>query len=327
MNLLPKTSRIFSASLLVGLFALPVLAVEDNSLPEYVPVTGIAGNLSSVGSDTLANLMIRWSDSFRRFYPNVIIQIQAAGSATATPALTERTANVGPVSRELRDSEIEAFENRYGYRPTAVPVALDALAIYVHKDNPIPGLTIKQIDAIFSANQRCGGTTSFSEWGQLGLPDPWPSRNIQLFGRNSVSGTYGYFKEEVLCRGDFRNNVNEQPGSASVVQAVGTSINAIGYSGMGYRTAGVRAVPVGREGQDFVEANAANAVSGSYPLSRFLYIYLNKPPNDDLPLLEKEFLKLILSEQGQQLVKRDGYVPLPAEVVRIARQALGLDRS
>ena len=325
MILLLKTSRIILTSLLLVLFAVPVLAAEESRFPEYVPVTGIAGNLTSVGSDTLANLMIRWSDAFRRFYPNVIVQIQAAGSGTATPALTERTANVGPVSRELRDSEIAAFENRYGYRPTAVPVALDALAIYVHKDNPISGLTIEQLDAIFSANQRCGSLGSFSDWGQLGLPDPWLHRNIQLFGRNSVSGTYGYFKTEVLCWGDFRKNVNEQPGSASVVQAVGTSINAIGYSSIGYRTAGVRAVPIGREGQGFIEANAANAASGSYPLSRFLYIYLNKPPNADLPPLEKEFLKLILSEKGQHLVKSDGYVPLPVEVVRLGRESLGLD--
>jgi len=313
--------------LLAGLPGYSAYAAQESSdLPSYAPVSGISGNLSSVGSDTLANLMILWSDEFKRFYPNVNVQIQASGSSTAPPALTERTANVGPVSRELKDNEIEAFETRYGYKPTAVPVAIDALAVFVHKDNPIAGLSMNAVDAIFSLNQRCSNTPSFVEWGQLGLRGSWDRRNIQLFGRNSVSGTYGYFKEEVLCSGDFKNNVNEQPGSASVVQSVGTSINAIGYSGMGNRTSSVRAVPLAPGASaEFVAATAENVVAGRYPLARFLYIYINKEPNRELPPLEREFLKLILSQSGQQVVLRDGYVPLPANIVELARRSLGLD--
>ncbi len=316
-----------SALVVAGLLGYCAYAAQASAdLPRYTPVRGITGNLSSVGSDTLANLMILWSDEFKRFYPNVNVQIQASGSSTAPPALTERTANVGPVSRELKDNEIEAFETRYGYKPTAVPVAIDALAVFVHKDNPIAGLSMNAVDAIFSLNQRCSNTPSFVEWGQLGLPGSWGRRNIQLFGRNSVSGTYGYFKEEVLCSGDFKNNVNEQPGSASVVQSVGTSINAIGYSGMGNRTSSVRAVPLAAGASDeFVAATAENVVAGRYPLARFLYIYINKEPNRELPPLEREFLKLILSEAGQQVVLRDGYVPLPANIVELARRSLGLD--
>ena len=321
--------RQLTSSIILGLFILhaaELLAADSEfTIPDYQPVRGISGNLSSVGSDTLANLMILWGEEFKRVYPNVNIQIQAAGSSTAPPALTERTANIGPVSREMKDNEIEAFESRYGYKPTAVPVAIDALAVYVHIDNPLPGLTLAQVDAIFSSNQRCGFRQSIQTWGDLSLPGPWQRRNIQLFGRNSVSGTYGYFKEVALCGGDFKNNVNEQPGSASVVQAVGASINGIGYSGIGYLTSSVRPVPLARNaGLPFVEVSAENALAGSYPLARFLYIYINKEPNRELPPLEEEFLKLILSTAGQSVVERDGYIPLPARVVEVARRNLGL---
>ncbi len=313
----------------LGFFVLigtETLAAEsDTVIPDYAPVRGISGNLSSVGSDTLANLMILWGEEFKRVYPNVNIQIQAAGSSTAPPALTERTANIGPVSREMKDNEIEAFESRYGYKPTAVPVAIDALAVYVHIDNPLEGLTLAQVDAIFSSNQRCGLRQSIETWGDLLLPEPWQRRNIQLFGRNSVSGTYGYFKEVALCGGDFKNNVNEQPGSASVVQSVGASINGIGYSGIGYLTSSVRALPLARNADSpFIEVTAENALLGSYPLARFLYVYINKEPNRELPPLEEEFLKLILSTAGQAVVERDGYIPLPARVVEVARRNLGL---
>jgi|TARA_B110000977_G_scaffold60055_1_gene81559 phosphate transport system substrate-binding protein len=269
--------------------------------------------------------MTLWAEDFKRVYPNVNIQIQAAGSSTAPPALTERTANIGPMSREMKDNEIEAFESRYGYKPTAVPVAIDALAVYVHKDNPIEGLSLPQVDAVFSSNQRCGFATDVVNWGQLGLSGPWQQRGMQLFGRNSVSGTYGYFKEAALCDGDFKNNVNEQPGSASVVQSVSTSINGIGYSGIGYRTSSVRAVPIARtEGGDFFEATPENSVAGNYPLARFLYVYINKAPNTPLPPLEREFLKLVLSQSGQNVVLKDGYIPLPARVVEGTLRNLGI---
>jgi phosphate transport system substrate-binding protein len=260
----------------------------DPALPDYERVGGVAGNLSSVGSDTLANLMTLWAEEFNRFYPNVNIQIQAAGSSTAPPALTERTSNFGPMSREMRDNEIEAFESRYGYRPTAIPVAIDALAVFVHKDNPLEGLTIAQVDAIFSSTLRCGGSAPVTTWGQVDLTGPWERRDIQLFGRNSVSGTYGYFKETALCEGDFKNNVNEQPGSASVVQSVSTSVNAVGYSGIGYRTSSVKTVPLALdETSEYYDATPVNAVSGNYPLARFLWVYVNKAPNEPLAPLER----------------------------------------
>jgi phosphate transport system substrate-binding protein len=287
----------------------------DAALPDYSRASGVSGNLSSVGSDTLANLMTLWAEEFKREYPNVNIQIQAAGSSTAPPALTEGTSNLGPMSRKMKDKEIEAFEKRYGYKPTPIRVAIDALAVFAHKDNPIKGMTIPQVDAVFSSTRKCGAADDITSWGQLGLDGAWKTRSIQLYGRNSVSGTYGYFKKKALCKGDYKNNVNEQPGSASVVQSVSSSLNGIGYSGIGYMTSGVRAVPLAKaEGEDLVEATPENAISGKYPLARFLYIYVNKHPNKPLPPLEREFLKMVLAKSGQTVVVKDGYIPLPAKV-------------
>jgi len=296
----------------------------DPKLAQYAKSSGVSGNLSSVGSDTLANLMTLWGEEFKRLYPNVNIQIQAAGSSTAPPALTEGTSNIGPMSRKMKDKEIEAFESRYGYKPTAVPVAIDALAVFVHKDNPLKGMTIEQVDAIFSSTRKCGAGSSIDTWGGVGMSGAWQSRDVQLFGRNSVSGTYGYFKGQALCKGDFKNTVNEQPGSAAVVQAVATSINGIGYSGIGYQTSSVRALPLSKRGGDFIEATPENAVSGNYPLARFLYVYVNKAPNKALSPLEREFIKMVMSKQGQEVVVKDGYIPLPSKVAEKTLKALGI---
>lgn len=293
----------------------PLAAAEDPELPAYERVSGISGNLSSTGSDTLANLMTLWTEAFKKAYPNVNIQVQAAGSSTAPPALTEGTSNFGPMSRQMKDMEIESFEARYGYKPTAVRVAIDALAVYVHKDNPIDALSLPQVDAIFSVTRRCGGTADVSRWGELGLTGSWNDRPVQLYGRNSVSGTYGYFKQVALCSGDFKNTVNEQPGSASVVQSVASSLNGIGYSGIGYITAGVKAVAISEEdGGEAIPAESEFVISGDYPLSRYLYIYVNKRPDSPLPPLEQEFLKLVLSRDGQEIVSKDGYIPVSARI-------------
>ena len=295
----------------------------DAALPDYSKASGVAGNLSSVGSDTLANLMTLWAENYKKLYPNVNIQIQAAGSSTAPPALTEGTSNIGPMSRTMKDEEIQAFEKKYGYKPTAIPVAIDALAVFVHKDNPIKGLDMNQVDAMFSTTRTCGAAASIDNWGQAGLTGAWATRNLQLFGRNSVSGTYGYFKEHALCKGDFKSNVNEQPGSASVVQSVSTSINAVGYSGIGYVTSSVKAVPLAKKfSKDYVEPTPENAISGKYPLSRYLYVYVNKAPNKPLQPLEKEFVKMVLSKSGQEVVVKDGFIPLPKAVAEKALKLL-----
>lgn len=299
-------------------------ATVDPKLPDYSKASGISGNISSIGSDTLNNLMTLWAEAFKKQYPNVNIQIQGAGSSTAPPALEQGTANFGPMSRAMKGNEIQAFEKKYGYKPTAVPVAVDALAIFVHKDNPVKGMSMPMVDAIFSSTRKCGFEKAVNNWGDAGLSGAWAKRDLQLYGRNSVSGTYGYFKEHALCKGDFKTGVNEQPGSASVVQSVATSINGIGYSGIGYKTSGVRTVPLKGSDGEFYDANEKNALSGKYPLARFLYVYVNKAPNKPLSPLEAEFLRMVLSKQGQQVVEKDGYIPMPSSEVKKIRAKLGL---
>jgi len=311
-----KLMNLSARLLLVAAVFTPALANDkvDPTLPDYAVASGVDGNINSVGSDTLANLMTLWAEEFKRLYPNVNIQIQAAGSSTAPPALTEGTSNFGPMSRAMKGEEIAAFEAKYGYKPTQIKVAIDALAVFVNKDNPIKGLNLAQVDAIFSATRKCGYSEDLTTWGQLGLTGQLAGSPIQLYGRNSVSGTYGYFKEVALCKGDFRNSVNEQPGSASVVQGVTKSINGIGYSGIGYKTSGIRALPLAKDGENYIEATAENAVSGKYPLGRFLYVYVNKAPNKPLPPLESEFIRMILSKAGQIVVVKDGYIPISSTV-------------
>jgi len=288
----------------------------DEKLPVYQAVSGVSGNLSSIGSDTLANLMTLWAEAFRRIYPSVNIQVQAAGSSTAPPALIRGASNFAPMSRLMKKREVQDFEQRYGYPPTSLRIAMDAMAVYTHKDNPILGLTLPQLDAIYSSTRKCGYGEDLTTWGQLNLSGTWLSAPIQLFGRNSVSGTYGLFKQKVLCRGDYKNTVNEQLGSASVAQAVGASLHGIGYSGIGYKTYEVKAVPLALDqNHPYIEASHEHTIDGTYPLARFLYLYVNKVPHQPLPPLEQEFLKLILSRSGQLDVLKDGYIPLPAFVV------------
>lgn len=294
----------------------------DEALPAYEPTQWLeAQAVTSVGSDTMNNLMSLWTEAFQAYHPGLSAQISGAGSSTAPPALTEGTALFGAMSRRMTSGELQAFEARFGYRPLAFRVAVDALAVFVHKDNPLPGLSLSALDAIFSVARRCGARQSAERWGDLGLEGPWHTRRLQRFGRNAVSGTYGYFKASALCNGDFRSDVNEQPGSASVVQAVSRTPTGIGYSGMGFQTSEIRPLPLARrEGERFVAATAANAIAGSYPLSRYLYLYLNHPPGTTFAPLQREFLRFVLSREGQGLVLRDGYVPLPAKVA--ARERL-----
>ena len=317
---------LIAAAVAVTTFTGVAHADVDPKLPEYQRASGVSGNVNSIGSDTLNNLMTLWSEEFNKFYPNVNIQVQGAGSSTAPPALVEGTANFGPMSRAMRDSEIQAFEKRHGHKPYAVPVAIDMVAVYVNKDNPIKGLTLPQVDAIFSATRRCGYKEDVTRWGQVGLKGAWANRDFTIYSRNAVSGTYGYFKNNALCDGDFKPTINEQPGSSAVVQGVAESVNGIGYSGIGYMTSGVRAVPLAREaGAPFAPAEADAAADGSYPLARFLYVYVNKAPNRPLPPLEREFVRMVLSKEGQQVVVRDGYVPLPEAEAAKHRKALGIE--
>lgn len=284
----------------------------DPEIKPYQQTSGVTGNLNSIGSDTLNNLMTLWAEGFKKVYPNVNIQIEGKGSSTAPVALIEGTAQLGPMSRPMKSSEIDEFEKKFGYKPTEVPVAVDALAVFVNKDNPIEGLTMAQVDAIFSSTRKRGGA-EIATWGQVGLTGDWANKPMSLFGRNSASGTYGFFKDEALDKGDFKATVKEQPGSSAVVQGIATDLSAIGYSGIGYRTPDVRTVPLGEKAGEFVEADYENCVSGDYPLARFLYVYVNKKPDAPMDKLTAEFLKYVVSKEGQEIVVKDGYFPLPKE--------------
>jgi phosphate transport system substrate-binding protein len=288
----------------------------ESGIAAYAKKSGVAGNLNAVGSDTLNNLMTLWSESYGKLYPSVRIQVEGKGSSTAPPALIEGTAQLGPMSREMKASEIDAFEAKFGYPPTQIRVAVDALAVYVHKDNPLEKLTLTQVDAVFSKTRQCGATEGIDTWGKLGLDGPSARRPISLYGRNSASGTYGYFKEEALCKGDFRDSVKEQPGSASVVQGVSGDLYGIGYSGIGYRTSGVKPLSLARkQGDPYATTDPGDVYSGKYPLARYLYLYVNKAPNEKLGALVDEFLRFVLSREGQEVVLKGGYLPLPKAIV------------
>jgi phosphate transport system substrate-binding protein len=289
-------------------------AKVDPSIPAYSKVSGVSGNISSVGSDTMNNLMTLWCEGFNKNYPNVKCQIEGKGSSTAPPALIEGTAQFGPMSREMKSTEIDEFDKAFGYKPPQIRTAIDTLAIYVNKDNPIESISMDQIDGIFSKTRACGGTEDIKTWGQLGLTGDWANRPISMYGRNSASGTYGYIKEHALCKGDYKDEVKEQPGSASVVQGVAEDRFAIGYSGIGYKTSGVRAVPLSKKGGPCSEPDLQDVLNNSYPLGRFLYLYVNKEPNKPLDPLREEFIKFILSKEGQEVVIKDGYLPLPGSI-------------
>ncbi|HUG54165.1 MAG TPA: PstS family phosphate ABC transporter substrate-binding protein [Vicinamibacteria bacterium] len=292
----------------------------DPAIPAYEPTSGVSGTLSSVGSDTMNNLMTLWGETFTRFYPNVKLQVEGKGSSTGPPALISGTAQLAPMSRAMKPSEIDDFERKFGYKPTQVRTSFDALAIYVHKDNPLANITLAQADAAFSKTRKRGFNKDVRTWGDLGLTGEWASRPISLYGRNSASGTYGYFKEQALLNGDFKDTVKEQPGSASVVQGVTNDRYGMGYSGIGYKTSGVKGLALAeKEGEAFSGGSYEEVVSGTYPLARFLYVYVNKGPGKALDPLVREFLKLVLSREGQEVVVKDGYLPLTASIVNEER--------
>jgi len=285
----------------------------DPNLPSYKVVGGVSGNLNSVGSDTLNNLMTLWGEKFKSNYPNINMQVEGKGSGTAPPALISGAAHLGPMSRAMKSSEEDQFESKYGYKPTAIRSAVDALAVFVHKDNPIKALSLTQVDSIFSKTRRRGGS-DIKTWGQLGLTGEWADKPISLYGRNSASGTYGFFKEHSLKNGDYKDEVKEQPGSASVVLGCSVDRYAIGYSGIGYATSTVRAVPLHEDGAAPVAANAENAYNGTYPLARFLFVYVNRAPGKPMQPIVLEFVRLMLSKEGQEGTVKDGYFPIPATV-------------
>jgi phosphate transport system substrate-binding protein len=302
------------AGLLLSVIAQAQTVKVDSKLSTYKKVSGVSGNLNSIGSDTLNNLMAYWVEGFGKKYPNVKIQVEGKGSTTAPPALIEGTSQLGPMSREMKAEEMDKFEKKYGYKPTKVAVAIDTLAVFVHKNNPIKALSLQQVDAMFSKTRKGGAAKDLTTWGELGLTGEAANRTLSLYGRNSASGTYGFFKEAALAKGDYKSSVKEQPGSSGVIQGVATDANGVGYAGMGYLTSGVKPLPLGKDKDSFVTPSYEHCLDKTYPLARFLYVYVNKAPGKPLDTLTLEFLKFVLSKEGQTIVVKDGYYPLPAAV-------------
>ena len=304
---------VFATAVIVAATAPAAGPQLDPNLAAYVKVQGVRGTINAAGSDTMLELQTLMAEEFRKLYPQVKIQVEGKGSSTAPPALIEGTVQLGDMSRKMKNQEIDAFEEEFGYEPTKVDVALDTLAVFVNKDNPVAALTLAEVDAVFSKTRKCGAAADIGTWGSLGLGGNWATAPISLYGRNAASGTYGYFKDHALCKGDYKDSVKEQPGSASVVQGIEKDPYGIGYSGIGYKTSGVRAVPLSPgEGQPAVAASSENAANGSYPLARFLHVYVNKAPNEPLDRLTAEYLRFVLSSDGQRVVVKAGFDPLDA---------------
>ncbi len=327
--MLLETKRVWTAIAIAAWFgvgATRIANAADAAPADYKAVEGVTGTIKSIGSDSMNNLMTLWAEGFKKMYPNVQVEIEGKGSATAPPALISGAAQFGPMSRAMKADEEAAFEAKFGYKPTAIATSLDMIGVFVHKDNPIKKLTLQQVDAVFSKNRLGGYSEDVTTWGQLGLKGEWVNKRISLYGRNSASGTYGYFKELGLFKGDYKDSVKEQPGSSSVVQGVASDKYAIGYSGIGYKTVDVRVVLLAaRETDAAIEATEENAYSGEYPLARFLYLYINAKPGERLDPLRREFIKYVLSNQGQADVTKDGYYPLVGEMVRDALVAAGVE--
>lgn len=296
----------------------------DPALPEYKKVAGVSGTLKSVGSDTMNNLVSLWAGEFKKLYPGVKTEIDGKGSSNAIPALVAGTATFGPMSRDAKGTEITSFQNKFGYKPTLLPTSIDMLAVYVHRNNPLESLTFTQVDAIFSSTRKQGAKEQFKTWGQVGASGDAASQNITCYGRNAASGTYGYFKEKVLADGDYGVWVSELPGSSAVVQAVGENPGGIGYSGIGYSTANVKALALDKGDGKPVKAEPANAYDGTYPLARFLYVAVNYDSRKPLDPLRAEFLRFVFSQQGQTQVVKDGYLPVTAATARKALASVGL---
>jgi phosphate transport system substrate-binding protein len=309
------TKAIFLFAALVSMIAPYSAQALDPSLPTYRPLETLSGNLRSVGSDTLGHEMESWANGFEKVYPDVRMQVEAAGSATAPSALLDGRAQFGPMSRPMTAEEIAAFKTKYGYDVSRFRVALDALAVYVNKDNPIACLTLPQLSGIFSSNRMTPGGADIRTWGDLGLKGDWARHSITLYSRNTLSGTYEYFRETALYGGEYKPEIKQQPGSDALVQSITADTYGIGYSGIGFKAEGVRAVPLASYyGGTCYEASAEATFSGKYPIARYLYIYLNKKPNQSLDPLRTEFVKYILSKNGQEQTERGGFFPITNEI-------------
>jgi phosphate transport system substrate-binding protein len=288
----------------------------------YTAERPVSGELKSVGSDSMEPLMILWGEDFKKFHPRVNTLFLCKGSATAPKALLEGSAIMGQMSREMNDQELAAFQAKYGYAPTRIPVAVDALVVYVNASNPIRQLRMEEIDAIFSTTRRGGGKSDILRWGDLGLGGDWKQRDIQAYGRDENSGTRAFFKEHALKKGDFKPSVKAYMDQFAVVEAPSVDGGGISYGPLQYANQMVKGVPVASFNSDrFIEPTLENIQKGTYPLTRFLYIYVNKTPGKPLDPTVKEFMRFVLSREGQAGVSSFGAIAIPGDLA-----AMGLGK-
>lgn len=303
---------------LVGLIASPAIATAqlkpalDPQLTPYAKSSDASGTLTVVGSDSMKGLLLGWEGKLEDLYPNLKIQVQATGSETAPPALLEGKAQVAAMSRRMTPLEIDAFSKRFGYEPTEVPVALDALAVFVHRDNPIAGITLQELAAMFCTESEDGKAARLTSWSHFAPSEEWNRASIDLIGRNGTSGTAVLFRERVCPNREFAKTMQVEPGSASVVMGIKTNRYAVGFSGIGYRISSIKPIPLAAsKGKPFVEPTFENVIDGTYPLHRRLYLYVNRAPKSGAPPTVAEFVKLAVSQYGQSVVVKEGFFPLP----------------
>ena len=309
----------------------------DPNVTSYNATREVSGALKLAGSDTMQPILSRLVNEFRRYHPNAVLSVEGGGSSAAVKEFLEAAPRSKSVSKSKSDepillvassrvlsaSEVKQFTSKRGYHPTALPVAVDAVGIYVYRDNSLSHLTLEQVDAMFSTTRHRGYPHELKRWGQLGVNNGWESMSINLYGRDQKSGTRAFIKEHVLEHGEFTPAVHEEPGAASVILALSRDPFGIGYSGIGLQASTVRAVPLAeKEGMPYVLPSADSVMDESYPLRRFLYLYADKSPKAPLPALAEEFLAFVNSREGQQAVIKAGFYPLPAKQVEQSLAAL-----
>lgn len=312
-------------------------ALVAGQMPHYDESRSLHGSIRSAGSDTLRILLEKWFDAYQKQHPQASAEIESLGSATAPPALLAGACDVAAMSREMTSEEVSRFKRKFGYDPVDVHVALDAVAVVVHPSNPVEGLTLQQLDGVFSSTRKCGGK-DITRWDQLFL-GPVRQPNIKLYGRNSLSGTSAFFRETALCGGDYRSHLQQLPDSDDIEAAVEQDPAGIGYSGLGYRTSKVKVLAIARnansayrkyyveqfQNNDDLEKRYAWVYRGDYPLTRVLRFYVNKPEGEALPDPLDDFLRFVLSAKGQAIVHQVGYIPLTEKMVRQEREKLEPD--
>ena len=290
----------------------------DQNLSVYKPKVMLNNELSSVGSDSMDNMMKFWEHEFKTFHKAMKFSHEGRGSSTAIPALMEGRSNVGPMSRKFKRSELSKFKAKFGYEPVQFRVAVDTVAVYLHPSNPLAksGLSLAQIDAVFSADRK-RGHKEVRTWGDLGLTGEWKNAPIKVYSRNRASGTYSYFNKKMLLKGRYKATNRELAGSEQLIDAVAKDKFAIAYSGIAYKTPYVSLLPVTEEanGKAFLP-NEESAFSGDYYLTRSLYITLKLKPGQLATDLQKEFMTYVYSRQGQEIVRKDGYFPVNSMIAR-----------